>query len=187
MSNIKLNFSNVETDDGYKGRMTPGIHDVEIISVSEDTNNNGNEYISVIMSDSADTMEHEERMFVTDRGMKGTLKRLAHLFESIFGKDKFPRDNVSVEQLNQALAGKKLRVKFGAEEYEGQDGLRLKTRIPYLNFAESLSVQRESSRLTYDPARDIKRVSAAPKESAPQAAITPPLDLGTASAEPMSF
>lgn len=161
---MKFDLTKIENNEQYKDRFSPGIWEVEILSLSLKENQNNKPYVSVVVTDLTGTMEHEERLFVTTSGaINVTMKKIKELYEATRGKDQFPKEEVAIEVFNDHLAGRKLRIKLVGDEYVSNDTVYVRPGFPYRNFAENINVNRESSRLRFDENRDITRL---PKQEA---------------------
>ena len=159
MEKMKFGFSDVEE---VKGRVEPGIEDVQITGVKSDTNDNGKDFLGVDMVSLDGNREHTERFyFTTEKGIKISLQRIKSLLKTVVGEEKAGNE-YSEDQLNALLTGTKVRLKFVGEEYTNNEGdLRMRTQLGFSAFSESIKVTKENSKLKFT-GRDIKRLPVAP-------------------------
>ena len=159
MSKNSFDFNNVES---IKGRVQPGVEELEITGVIGDTNDNDKYYLEVSTISLDRQNEHNERFyFSTEKGSQISKQRLKSLLITILGNEK-ANGNFSEEQLNAALTGKKFRGLLTGEEYEYNGETRMRTQFAFNNFSESLDVSKEKSKLKFDPVRHVKRLPVAP-------------------------
>jgi hypothetical protein len=149
---VDLKFSEVETPkEAKKSTKVKGfsIKNCTITGVIAGKTQTGNDLIEVGFVTS-DGLEHTERMSLSGGAVKYTLQKLSTLASKIVAAEEVSKD-MSVEQLNRLLTGKKVRIKFSAEEYVGTDGnTYTKAVIGLFGFCESIDVPMEETKLVLD-------------------------------------
>lgn len=166
----KFNLSETKVPK-YSKFLHAGINDVEIEGFEEKATQSGTPYIEITMSNLEKTSEFKDKFWSNTDVKPGkeksafdySMMRIRHLAEAVLTNDQLKSisgNSISeiTSNLNRMLVGKKLRVKIGGEEFNGSDGVKVGLRLPFLGFAESLSVPEASSSLTFSEARDIKRL-----------------------------
>jgi hypothetical protein len=160
MSKLSFNLKDVvpQDDTFYKARIEPGVHEVVITDVIEGTNDNGNDYIDVVMDNLEGTRTHTERMYcTTEKAIEWTSRRLKEIFVTIYGPGKEPASLV-VDQLKKAFVGKKLRCMFLGREIENKKkgGTLWVAELRLSNFCEPLSVPADQTRFVFDKTKHMK-------------------------------
>jgi len=156
----KFGFSDVEE---VKSRIEPGVEEVEFTGVEWGENDNGKAFMSIGMVSLSGNHEHSERLyFSTKKGEKISLQRIKTILMTILGEEKANKE-YDVEGLNKILTGKQARIKFIGEEYEGENGIKVKTQFAFANFIENIDVSAENSKLHFDSSRNIKLLPQSPK------------------------
>jgi len=154
-------FGDVED---IKGRIEPGIEEVEFTGVIDGKNDNDKDFLSFGTISLDGNREHTERFyFTTEKGEKISLQRIRSIIKELLGEEK-AKGNYTVAELNAMLTGKKARIKFVGDEYEYNNELRVKTQFGFSGFIEKLETN--PSKLTFNPQKDIKRLSIAPSNRA---------------------
>jgi hypothetical protein len=183
MNKLSFNLKAVTPQDDtlYKARIEPGVHEVVIVDIVEGENDNGKDYIDLVMDNLTGTRTHTQRMFcTTPKGIEWTARRLKEIFVTIYGPGKEP-ENLVVSQLKTAFVGKKLRCMFLGREVprfkqEGgktvSDGTFWVADLRLSNFCEPLSIPATESRFVFDKTKHMKAIepetATEVKHSAPQ-------------------
>jgi hypothetical protein len=174
MSGLSLNFGEVEGNREVTGangvpqitRISPGIHDnITLTGVEEGTTPNGKGIIKVSF------LSVDGSVFIAELSTEGgavpyTLKKLKHMLTKVVDEDTANK-TTTVEGVNKILTGQKFRLKVCGEEYVNNKGeTRIKATLGLPNFAESAGLEKEFSKLRFDPTNnyDIKRLPKAPMQ-----------------------
>jgi len=157
---ITLNLKSATPIDSkmYKARIEPGVHDVIIMSVEEKTNQNGKEYIELVLENLEHTRTHTAQLYCsTEKATEWTARRIREIFVAIYGTGREP-ENLVIQQLKKALVGKSVRILFIGKQVESSRSKELIwiTEMRLSNFAESVSIPKDQSRLVFIPEKHMK-------------------------------
>ena len=181
--------TNQASDKASKGSqyLKPGIHnDVTIGSIKGVTPQSGAPYLelSFYKTESGPDFSTSVKFFMNEKstqdpnkagGLATSLSKLKHLGTKVMTADALGAiGGATVEEygenLNKALAGKRLRMKFCGEEYVNKSQeTKIKTTLGLPEFAESITPGAEypvvadgQTALTFDPnnSKDMKRLPA---------------------------
>lgn len=164
MSDFKLNFSGADAiikEYGGLAKIRPSITDCVIKSFSVKKNQNDKPYIAMEVETLDGKARHEEMFFLTtEKAIEFTQARIRQLLEAISGT-KVVSDGVDIDEINKKLKGKKIRLLFNGEEYVSRDDkegdvVRVKTVLAFMDFAESITVPVEETRLRAPFVKKIK-------------------------------
>lgn len=179
---MNINFSNVE-ETTVKPKLQPGIYEVEITGVTEDTGSNGNPVIIMGFVTTDGTYEHQEKLSAKSEKTPGkdksaldiTLSKMKHIATKVVSEDELSKVT-SIEDYNKLLTGKQLRMKFSGEERWYNGNIYVNAKIGFPNFAET--IDGTPTKLTYNPnnSYDYKK---APAPTAMPGAVKGPLSLPT--------
>lgn len=138
----------------------PGIsEDVIITSIKNDASAKGNKYIQMETKGANDELGRTPQMYLTDAAFPMTARNLVDLLIATNNvsedeaKEMVKVDNevTLVNKLSALLVGKKFRAKFKGEQ--SSTG----TVFAQLGGSESMRVPKESSKLFFNPVKDIKK------------------------------
>jgi len=148
---VNLNFSEVEQKEVKKSTKIKGfsIEDCTITGIIASKTQGGKDQIEVGFI-STGGLEHTERMSLSSGAMKYTLQKLHTLASRCISPEDVSKD-MSLDLFNKLLTGKKVRIKFSAEEFRGtDDNIYTRAVIGLWDFAEEISVPRNETKLKLD-------------------------------------
>jgi len=158
-----FNFENVDDNvsTGERQYIYPGIYNnvvIKKVSHVEKPENGGAPYIELELYAKAGGPDNSKafRLYTSERALEGSMKRLKHLAKRVATEQEV-NSIKSIEDFNDLLRGRSVRMKFCGEQYEYNGEVKEKATIGYLPFAEAIEegaavpvVADEDTQLTYD-------------------------------------
>lgn len=125
---------NVQLENQFEEKLTPGIHVVDINNV-EEKESGGKDYIEVEFVNT--NGKHTERLYVTDNAKDYTMYKLQQIcLASGYSMDQIAMIK-NMKQLGKALTGKKIALKLSGQEKEfTKDGSTSRFIIAYVGLGK---------------------------------------------------
>lgn len=163
-TSMSLDFTQVKVEEQKENqfptvkRLKPGIHEnVTVTGVNESLTPRGKKQITIDFLG-----EDNESIFTANSSMEGgavpyTLSKLKQILVQAVTEEEADKIT-SVEQMNQAITGKKFRLKVAGEEFVNQQStISVKPVLPLKYFVESAALPKSDSRLRFNEVKDIKK------------------------------
>jgi hypothetical protein len=177
-----FNTSDVNENAGGK-YIKPGVeNDVIIHNIMGVLPQSGAPYLEFSFRKPIATPEETTKIkfYMTEKSSAMSLKKVLHIATKVVKRAQIDALKASsVEEygamLNKILAGKHLRMKFLGEEYvNAKDEVRTKAVVGLPDFAEAIMegaeyspISNNSTKLSFDTDKDVKRLQEAPKTADP--------------------
>jgi hypothetical protein len=159
-----FNFSEVEVNEQVSKPRIKGftIQEVMITGVVDSVAKSGGSQIEVgFINDAGE--EHTERMSLSGGAKKYTMIKLKHMMTKVSNEDTVNQVK-NTDDINKILSGKRMRIKFTAEEFmDKNNNIRTKASIGLPSFAESI-IEGKATELSLDKDNkfDYKKYEKAP-------------------------
>lgn len=160
----------------------PGIQQVEVVSISQNVENEGGSNyfeLELKIAGEPDDSSNKFRFFTSDKALPFSMFKLVEIMYACLGQveaDKIQDETFDgyLQKVNQKLKGKKYLQKFVGEEYvNSEENVKIASKIPLSqrtkknpNLTIAAPIGKEDT-LSFDEEKDITRIEKDTQEDAP--------------------
>lgn len=161
MSEVELNLEGIEmpqsnSNSEYSPTVPLGIGSFTVNGITVGKSSvKGTPFLEVSFQNS-ENIPFSERFYLTAKAMPRVKELLINCGVS---EEQSNKAGLTEKDIQNLLNGRSIRLKIGGEEWRNNEGkIRVKRKLPFRNFSESLSVPDTESKLFYNESRDIQKI-----------------------------